>query len=64
MEKFPTSAPERIILCMQDRKEYDLYESILPLYFPRSKEEEERVTLLLPEDIGGHQSHLGSFDRE
>jgi O-acetyl-ADP-ribose deacetylase (regulator of RNase III) len=40
MNKFP-EALEDVVLCMEDLEDQQLYAKLLPLYFPRSREEEK-----------------------
>ncbi|KAH7644703.1 Ganglioside-induced differentiation-associated protein 2 [Dermatophagoides farinae] len=52
MESYP-DAFDTIILCMQNEHEYDLYRSVLKLYFPRNHHEEQMESSLLPANNGG-----------
>ncbi|OTF76091.1 hypothetical protein BLA29_006334, partial [Euroglyphus maynei] len=52
MESYP-DAFVSIVLCMQNEHEYDLYRSVLKLYFPRNQQEEQMESSLLPANNGG-----------
>nr|XP_027195141.1 ganglioside-induced differentiation-associated-protein 2-like [Dermatophagoides pteronyssinus] len=52
MESYP-DAFDTIILCMQNEHEYDLYRSVLKLYFSRNQQEEQMQSSLLPTNNGG-----------
>lgn len=41
-----------VIFCMDRDEDIVLYSSVLPLYFPRSSEEQSKVSELLPADTG------------
>eukprot|EP00003_Mantamonas_plastica_P028026 TRINITY_DN6189_c0_g1_i4.p1 TRINITY_DN6189_c0_g1~~TRINITY_DN6189_c0_g1_i4.p1 ORF type:complete len:372 (-),score=75.02 TRINITY_DN6189_c0_g1_i4:594-1709(-) len=43
---------ETIVLCIPKGTMWDVYESIIPLYFPRSSQEEEEALDKLPKDVG------------
>jgi len=43
---------EKIVFCVQNDEELNIYSKILPLYFPRSKNEEISAISLLPENTG------------
>jgi O-acetyl-ADP-ribose deacetylase (regulator of RNase III) len=51
LEKFGRPL-EHVVFCVQTKDEMNLYEEILPLYFPRNSNEEAQALLRLPEDIG------------
>eukprot|EP00002_Diphylleia_rotans_P022970 TRINITY_DN4512_c0_g1_i1.p1 TRINITY_DN4512_c0_g1~~TRINITY_DN4512_c0_g1_i1.p1 ORF type:complete len:524 (-),score=132.06 TRINITY_DN4512_c0_g1_i1:172-1743(-) len=43
---------ELIVFAMPTDRDYDMYAKVLPLYFPRSEDEETKAKGLLPEDTG------------
>jgi O-acetyl-ADP-ribose deacetylase (regulator of RNase III) len=51
LEKYGSSIGD-VILCLERMSDYDLYMRVLPLYFPRTKEEERRALDELPQDTG------------
>lgn len=47
-----------------DRADYGIYEVLLPLYFPRSRHEQETARWQLPSDIGGINGEPIQQDRQ
>lgn len=45
---------DRVVLCAVMQHDIDAYESLLPLYFPRSRTEQARAVQRLPDDVGNH----------
>jgi len=43
---------ETVVFTVENESDYDIYSRVLRLYFPRSYQEEEEATRLLPEDLG------------
>lgn len=44
-----------IVLCIPDPSDLDIYEQVLPLYFPRTEEEEREVLPKVPENVGNER---------
>ncbi|KAL6069513.1 Ganglioside-induced differentiation-associated protein 2 [Balamuthia mandrillaris] len=51
MERYPQYVG-RVVFCMDNDDDLELYSNVLPLYFPRTKEEEQLAKVLLPADTG------------
>lgn len=51
LEKYGSTI-HTVILCMETAEDLKIYERVLPLYFPRSVQEEQAVASLLPQDVG------------
>ncbi|QDZ21315.1 hypothetical protein HOP50_05g38460 [Chloropicon primus] len=49
------STVDVIVLCIPEANDLDIYEQVLPLYFPRTKEEERDVLGKIPENIGNER---------
>ena len=54
---------DRIILVMSQPSELNVYQQILPLYFPRSDTEEQVTRQLLPEDTGNEVGETSCEER-
>lgn len=63
LEKYGQSL-DLIVFCMDRDEDIVLYSSILPLYFPRSSEEESKVMSLLPEDTGNENGETVIEERK
>lgn len=53
-----------IVIFAVDNTDLGIYEVLLPLYFPRSKFEEDAARWQLPSDIGGHDGEPMLPDRQ
>jgi len=51
LEKYGDSI-QTVVFSLDRMADYDLYQQILPLYFPRSEREEQKAVNLLPADVG------------
>lgn len=58
------SAIDHVILAVNNKEDLECYEKILPLYFPRSVEEEQGVIDMLPEDTGNEWGEAVSDERK
>eukprot|EP01112_Ceratiomyxa_fruticulosa_P011737 TRINITY_DN3210_c0_g2_i1.p1 TRINITY_DN3210_c0_g2~~TRINITY_DN3210_c0_g2_i1.p1 ORF type:complete len:534 (+),score=95.25 TRINITY_DN3210_c0_g2_i1:237-1838(+) len=54
----------RVIICLDRVPDFDMYSTILPLYFPRNEEEEERSVSLLPPDTGNEDGETVLEERK
>ena len=51
LEKYGSSV-HTLIFCVSSEEDLDIYNRVLPMYFPRSSAEEKKVQAILPEDTG------------
>lgn len=62
MEQFSNSFTS--IILVLERSELAIYETIMPLYFPRNRVEEVNACWQLPNDIGGMDGELILPDKQ
>ena len=43
---------EAVVFCLDEQEDYDIYNTLLPIYFPRTIGEVNLQNELLPKDIG------------
>lgn len=62
LEKYPNAFD--VLVFVVDSSDFGIYEILLPLYFPRSKAEENKARWLLPSNIGGFEGEPLLPDRQ
>lgn len=62
LEKYG-AAVDLVVFAVED-VDVGIYELLMPLYYPRSKEEEEYALYYLPKDIGGENGEAYIAERQ
>ena len=55
---------DAVVLCIPEAQDLDRYEQVLPLYFPRTKEEEQWALKRIPENVGNERGESLMIHRD